>query len=147
MEGPPALFLEDYIRIQRLRNADQEIAVVFDIAEEARELKVVKLSLQPGVENAFIHAFPEKKKGARICVRAYVDERKLVLEVEDNGIGFNTDLVRKNMTGIGSKNVDDRIRLTFGEEFGQSIESEIGRGTRVKIMQPVIGTDQDNAVQ
>lgn len=140
-------FLEDYIRIQRLRNADQEIAVAFDIAEEARGLKVVKLSLQPSVENAFIHAFPEKKEGARICVRAYVDERKLVLEIEDNGIGFNTELVRKNMTGIGSKNVDDRIRLTFGEEFGQSIESEIGRGTRVKIMQPVIGTDQNNAVR
>ena len=42
------------------------------------------------------------------------------------------------MTGIGSKNVDDRIKLTFGEEFGQSIESEIGAGTRVTIEMPVI---------
>ncbi len=130
--------MKDYIWIQKLRVVDKNIEVDFDISDETESLKIVKLSLQPSVENAFVHAFPEKKEDAKICVRSYIKEQRLILEIQDNGVGFNAKLVQKNMTGIGSKNVDDRIKLTFGEEFGQSIESEIGAGTRVTIEMPVI---------
>ncbi len=132
------IFLKDYIRIQKLRDVDKNIEVDFNISDETESLKIVKLSLQPSVENAFVHAFTEKKEDAKICVRSYIKEQRLILEIQDNGVGFNAKLVQKNMTGIGSKNVDDRIKLTFGEEFGQSIESEIGAGTRVTIEMPVI---------
>lgn len=138
------IFLKDYIQIQKLRDVDKNIEVDFDISEETKSLKIVKLSLQPSVENAFVHAFTEKKENPKICVKSYVKERRLILEIQDNGVGFNTSLVQKNMTGIGSKNVDDRIKLTFGEEFGQSIESEIGVGTRVTIELPII--DEEGSV-
>lgn len=137
-------FLEEYIQIQKLRDVDKDIHVTFEIDDDTRYLRIVKLSLQPAVENAFVHAFIEKKADADIRVRAYRREEKLILEIQDNGVGFNTEFVRKNMTGIGTRNVDDRIKLTFGEKFGQSIESKIGVGTRVRIELPVIENDMEN---
>ncbi len=137
-------FLEEYIQIQKLRDVDKNIDVTFEIDDDTRDLKIVKLSLQPAVENAFIHAFTEKKADAGIHVRSYRKEGKLILEIQDNGVGFDAKMVKKNMTGIGTRNVDDRIKLTFGEEFGQSIESEIGLGTKVIIEQPVIENDYGN---
>ena len=131
-------FLKNYIYIQRMRNTDQKIEIVFDIEKGAEKLKIIKFSLQPAVENAFIHAFPEHRQNAEIIIKGYTGDGRLFLVIQDNGVGFDAGSIQKNMTGIGIRNIDDRIKLTFGEEYGQRIDSQIGQGTRVEIVIPMV---------
>lgn len=136
--GEELRFLQNYVRIQQMRTQDTSVRIIFDIPEEVCGLKIIKFSVQPAVENAFLHAFPSPARDAHIILRGRMGGGKLILQIEDNGIGFDSSVIRKSMTGIGIQNVDDRIRLTFGEQYGQKITSTIGKGTIVTIEQPVI---------
>lgn len=131
-------FLRNYIHIQRMRNTDREIKIIYDIEEGAGKLNILKFSLQPAVENAFIHAFPAHREDAEIIIKGEIKGDYLHLQIKDNGVGFDTDNIEKNMTGIGIRNIDDRIKLTFGEGYGQRINSRIGEGTTVTIVVPAL---------
>lgn len=135
--GEEIAFLQNYIRIQTSRNPDHKITVVYDTAT-VNQYGVLKLSLQPAVENAFLHAFSDTRRDPRIVITGHVQGQRLILQIIDNGVGFDTRIVNKNLTGIGIRNVDERIKLTFGNEFGQVIESHIGEGTTVTLTFPLM---------
>lgn len=132
--------LNDYINIQQLRY-NSKIKIVFEMDHGIDDMRILKFTLQPSVENAIIHAFTEMKEDATIFIRGRILEDRVVFEVEDNGVGID-DYTLKHMTGMGVSNVNDRIKLNFGDKFGQIIESEFGIGTKVTISLPKISEDE-----
>ena len=136
--------LRDYAFLQHLRFGEQ-IQVRFFLAEGCRNCLMPKLTLQPFLENAFFHAFSGAEEGS-IFVSIRRRGEVLVGEVIDNGAGMNPDKVGRTLsvsgsksehfTGIGVKNVDDRIKLLYGAQYGVSISSEPGKGTAVTVTIP-----------
>jgi two-component system sensor histidine kinase YesM len=118
---------------------------------------ILKLILQPVVENAIYHGIKNKRQGGVVTVRAYQkDKDKVFLEVEDDGIGFTRykldkiqhklkgdsdelDLSELNLEekGFGLENVNKRIKLYYGQEYGLSIESQYQVGTQVTLVIPL----------
>lgn len=134
--------LQNYVLINQARYGDA-IHVEFFVLPQCNQYKIPKLILQPFVENAFFHAFPEGIKG---CIQIFVKEegKNLRFDIVDNGIGMKTEqLVSLNnkehqksehFTGIGIGNVDDRIKLIYGMDYGINIMSEVKKGTCVTLM-------------
>ena len=103
--------------------------------------RTLKLILQPFVENAVKYAFPNEEEAGRIEVRALpYGEGRILFEVEDNGAGFSPAEARKrnegSRRGFGIKNVEERLHLEYKEEVELAVESEPGKGTKVRILIP-----------
>jgi Predicted signal transduction protein with a C-terminal ATPase domain len=147
--------LQYYIRVQQLRFAGQ-FDVEFRAAEETRGLYVLKLLLQPLVENAILHGLEKKKRGGKLIVAAEVREGRLLLSVSDNGNGIGAEEMERirralsaashhdsrgaaewNGEYFGLRNVKARIKIFYGETAEFTLESEEGRGTVAVIDLPV----------
>ncbi|MEV5025208.1 sensor histidine kinase [Paenibacillus sp. LPE1-1-1.1] len=137
--------LKNYVFINHVRYGEQ-IAVNYFIAEDCYGYHIPKLIIQPFIENAFFHAFQERSEG-HIYVLVSREENALVCEVVDDGVGMegydHENPAHRSISsshffsGIGIRNVNDRLRLLYGDEFGVAIVSNIGDGTRVKIKLPL----------
>lgn len=132
-----------YVGIQRYR-LDLQFDVVYVIDNDTKDCLVPKILLQPIVENSILHGFSKDMHGEiRIICRREAD--RLVFMVTDNGQGFDDSNWRKDkeqrhtqrFSGIGVANVDERIRLICGQNYGLTVTSEIGVGTTVRIELPV----------
>ncbi len=141
-----ATYAELYVDIIKRRH--QELfEVYFDIAEDLLDAKVLRMSLQPLIENAIYHGIQPVGSG-ELLVSAKREDEKLVLIISDNGIGITEDeveLLNQNLQKntirskhIGMANVYRRIQLLFGAEYGLHIESEKNKGTRVVMTIPYI---------
>lgn len=136
--------LKNYVIINQTRYGNQ-VNVEFYVAPECEEKKIPKLILQPFVENAFFHAFPQGEKGI-ISIFVRESDGLLKVEIEDNGIGMNSQTLRNLMdkknapkehfTGIGVNNVDDRMKLIYGQNYGILVESQEGHGTKIALYFP-----------
>lgn len=146
--------VEDYVRLQQVRYMEI-FDYVCDVPEKYLDYQIVKMSMQPIIENAILHGIvPSGTYGE---VKIFVRETKtdLYVSVEDNGIGIDKEefqkLVRtggdknKNaLSGIGIMNVDERLRMTYGEDYGLIYEGEKGKFARVTIHIPKdTGEDDD----
>ena len=151
--------VRNYYSIQRYRFGDRiEMNVVFE-NEEDRELltqaKMPKLILQPIVENAIIHGIEGIPDTGRIVIRCQFTGKRLILTVSDNGVGMGPERLRElndrvsniydrferergEVGGIALSNVNNRIKLLFGEDYGINILSEKGAGTDVEITLPYV---------
>ena len=137
--------LKNYVLINQIRYGNQ-VNVDFYVTPDCEEQKVPKLILQPFVENAFFHAFPQGEKGT-ISIFVRQSDGLLRVEIEDNGIGMSSETLRdllnkknasrEHFTGIGVNNVDDRMKLIYGENYGILIESQEGRGTKITVCFPL----------
>ncbi|CAM4126225.1 sensor histidine kinase [Lederbergia lenta] len=143
--------MKNYIYINQVRYGDR-IKVNYFISPDCLPYQLPKLILQPFIENAFFHGFNRKYEGY-IHILIAEKDNKLICEVIDNGDGMEVNASKeiqshKNkrhlFSGIGIRNVDERIKLLYGEEFGIEILSEVGEGTRIIIQLPLI-TDRNNA--
>jgi two-component system sensor histidine kinase YesM len=143
-----------YLTIQRMRYRDiMDFKIEMD--EEVAQYTILKLILQPLVENAIYHGIKNKREGGTIVVRARQEnESEVHLEVEDNGIGFTPEkLVQLQAeldddsgdirleSGFGIGNVNKRIRLYYGREYGLSVRSEYSTGTCVTLVVPACRED------
>lgn len=134
--------VRNYLIIQKMRFKDKfmyDIVAAPDVLEE----RTVKLIVQPLVENAINHAIDESQPEAlNILIEAHLDGDDLIFVVEDDGIGMPEDLLENILTmppgqsGIGIRNVHERIRLTFGAPYGLTIDSVEDEGTKVTIRLP-----------
>lgn len=132
------ILIEEYVKIMIFRN-NYEVDVTYDIEEKTRKCYSLKMVLQPFIENCFYYAFGNNQKENKIVVKSYIKENVLFFEVIDNGSGFLVqDKNMKQMTGIGIDNVDERIKVWHGNEYGVEIISEQENGTRICISQPVM---------
>ncbi len=146
--------VKDYVTIQRIR-FDNKFDLVIDIPTKLHDYKILKLILQPLVENALYHGLQYCHKGNTITIKAYTKENTIFIEVSDNGTGMTklqlknlqdllneeakfTELGHRKSQSIGLKNIHSRIILYYGLGYGLSIHSEENIGTRVTIMLPII---------
>lgn len=137
--------LKNYVIINQIRYGDQ-VNVDFYVTPDCEEQKVPKLILQPFVENAFFHGFPQGEKGT-ISIFVRQSDGLLKVEIEDNGIGMSSQTLRdlldkknasrEHFTGIGVNNVDDRMKLIYGENYGILVESQEGQGTKITVCFPL----------
>lgn len=145
--------IKNYIYIHEVRQSDK-LEVKYEIDENILEYKILKFTLQPLVENAIFHGITPLQGKGIIIIRGYKDKDDIVFEVIDNGIGFNndTDLLQhtdirnkelKMFSGVGIKNVHDRIVMNFGSGYGLKIGSLPGKGTCVKINIPAFFKEEE----
>jgi two-component system sensor histidine kinase YesM len=137
--------IEAYINIQKTKFGD-DMAVYYDINPEILPYTTIKLILQPFVENVFKHARYEDRINIRIVGK--LEEDQIAFHIIDDGIGIAPDIIRQIFDpvegldfGCGIRNVDQRIRLHFGDVYGVSIASRPGIGTTVRIIIPLSGED------
>ncbi|WP_050698180.1 cache domain-containing sensor histidine kinase [Anaeromassilibacillus senegalensis] len=139
---------ENYLIIQKMRYSDQ-FTYTIDAPPEIRTCKTLKIVLQPLVENAILHGVSNLPYPGEIRVNAEVRDGKLLFVVCDNGFGIPPDKLAhileskaKSKSGIGVKNVNDRIQLLFGREYGLQYESELDEGTTVRVWLPLAGEEE-----
>ena len=140
-----------YLTIQKMRYRDI-LDYEIQVDERVANYTILKLILQPLVENALYHGIKNKRQGGTIIVRAKPkNENEVQLEVEDNGIGFTPEKLAqlqeeleddsgdiKLESGFGIGNVNKRIRLYYGKQYGISVKSEYHTGTCVTLVIPAI---------
>lgn len=141
--------IRSYLTIQKMRYRDI-LDFKIDVDEEVTENTILKLILQPLVENALYHGIKNKRQGGTISIRVrQMNEDEILLEVEDDGIGFTPEKLAqlqaeladdsgefKLESGYGIGNVNKRIRLYYGSPYGVSIQSEYNSGTCVSLVIP-----------
>lgn len=136
--------IRNFIYIHNLRYQERCVLEI-DIMEEMEDLRMMKFILQPIVENSIIHGMDKTRKELTIRVYGYTEDDILLLFVEDDGSGITKEAVEKfssskiggRMTGIGMKNVDACIRMTYGEQYGLTVEGMKAGGTCVTYRLPV----------
>ncbi|WP_117160825.1 sensor histidine kinase [Paraliobacillus sp. X-1268] len=149
--------IESYLMIQQIRYREK-LNYQIQIGENYRSLYVLKFILQPIVENAIYHGIKERRGLGHITVTVNAKEEKLSIIIQDDGVGMSElqleemrqalseAIIRtenqeenRDKKGYGMLNVQARILLTFGEEYGIYIDSKTGVGTRVEITLPILG--------
>lgn len=130
--------VQNFLTIEQIRFPDKFL-VEYNIEEDIKPCKILKLVLQPVVENAIKHGISMKRGKGLIKINAYSAGDGVELEVIDDGVGFDVSKLSENDPGeyrsgrYGLHNVDERIRLEYGQQYGMSIFSQKGEGTRVVI--------------
>lgn len=138
--------VRSYLEIQQVRYQDI-LKYEIQVPKELNKYMIPKITIQPLVENALYHGIKNKRGPGRITVGAKREEEYFVIFIEDNGIGINKErleqvrnkILYKTSAGndiYGLYNVNERIRLNFGEKYGISIESIYGEKTTVSIILP-----------
>ena len=146
--------VKNYLMIQHMRFKNK-FDYEFDIDDSVLELSSLKLMLQPLVENAIYHGMEFMDGDGLIRIKAWREGDELYLSVSDNGLGMTEDkaamviLGKGNSgngrgSGIGVKNVNERIKLYFGDEYGLRIDSEPDVGTTIIIHLPVKEYKEEN---
>lgn len=148
--------MTSYMQIQQTRYRDR-LQYTLNVPEELRDLFVLKLLLQPLIENAIYHGIKGRRGPGHIRVEARLEHNRLLLTVQDNGAGMSNERLAEmqqlleaplasleastpGMTGksYGMLNVQARLRLSFGDEYGIVLESQEGEGTNVTIIHPLM---------
>lgn len=146
--------VNNYISIQKIR-FDNKFDLILDLSQGIREQKVLKLILQPIVENALLHGLQYCSTGRTIKIRGYRTDLLLIFQISDDGIGMSieqlheiqdkfaqeahfTELGQRNNQSIGLKNIHSRIELYYGQGYGLSIESKEMIGTTITIKLPIL---------
>jgi two-component system LytT family sensor kinase len=129
--------VDEYLDIEVVRFGPQ-LQVVKDIDPAAMEVPVPSMLLQPLIENSIKHGLAPKVGGGRIVIRGRVDGPRVVVEIEDNGLGMSEDRLDVALTdGIGLSNVDERLRVMYGANASLRLTSRRGEGTLARIEVPV----------
>ena len=145
-------YIKNYIQLMNLRY-DFTIILSIKIPEDIYEQEIPKMSLQPIVENAICHGIVEMGEDATIYIKALRKEEEFEISITDSGIGMDEkqmDILEKKIrgeieasggsgNGIGLKNVQDRIKIQFGDKYGLKIHSKEGCFTKVSVLLPYKG--------
>jgi two-component system LytT family sensor kinase len=145
-------FTDDYLDIEVVRFGEK-LRVVKEIAEETLEVVVPSMLLQPLIENSIKHGLEPRIGGGTVTLRSRIlSDGRLLLEVEDDGIGMETEPASElsamegetlwvgaaNGNGIGMRNVRERMEVLYGNQAEVEIVSRPGRGTKVTLVMPVL---------
>ncbi|MBA4493779.1 sensor histidine kinase [Paenactinomyces guangxiensis] len=141
--GEEIEIIHNYITIQKFR-FEERLDFHLQVPQEIKDNQIPKLTLQPLLENAIHYALEPMVSPCKITIRAEDTPKNLMLIVEDNGPGMDPGFlekvqqgeVRSKGNGVGLKNIDERIKLAFGEPYGIRLSSEPGRGTSVSVVLP-----------
>ncbi|MGO4514912.1 sensor histidine kinase [Terriglobus sp. 2YAB30_2] len=138
-------FTDNYLRIEVVRFGEK-LRFVKEISPETEHLVVPSMILQPLIENSIKHGLEPRITGGTVTLRSKLDGEQLLIEVEDDGIGMAPEnnapspvsgLVRPG-TGIGMRNVRERLEVLYGDSASMETNSRPGRGTRVTLKMPAM---------
>jgi two-component system sensor histidine kinase YesM len=149
--------VENYLTIQQLRFPDKFVfikEVEQESGSEIMDFLLPKLTIQPIVENAVFHGLETKLENGKIVLHAYTTEKRLVISIEDDGVGIDAEQLERinqrlrgdsdeqadgvgKQTNIALSNVNERIKLFFGSEYGVKVMSTQNLGTSVEIVLPL----------
>lgn len=137
--------IDSYVLLQRMRYGDK-FNIEYDIDEKLLQYKVPCLLLQPIVENSIIHGLRDRDNGGLITVTVKSESGNVIIEVKDNGRGMGSGMLERilqednlqsgRFSNIGVKNVNERIKLTYGQQYGINIVSRENWGTIVSMKLP-----------
>jgi len=144
-------YIRSYVYILNIRN-DYVISLQIDIPDEYMDIEIPKMTLQPLIENAFVHAIEKTESDATLRVYAEIaeDKTKIFLNVQDFGEGMSSEQINKikeyladgtyerdSKGSIGLKNIQQRLTVFYGSDYRVEIESEEGKGTTIKVPVPL----------
>lgn len=145
--------VRNYLMIQNMRFKNR-FEYSIDVDEEVLSYSSLKLMLQPLVENAIYHGMEFMDGDGEIDVKVFKEDDSLYFTITDNGFGMSEDMVEtllskdfvpsKKGSGIGAKNVNERIKLYFGSEYGLKVESEPDEGTKITIHLPAVAYGEND---
>lgn len=147
--------VKNYLEIQELRFKGK-VEHEFNIEVDVKKYNILPLLLQPIVENAFVHGLEGTKEKGKIIVSAFEDFGYLLVEISDNGCGMsrkrlefiNDNLGKTNKKenghqSIGMGNINERIKIFYGDKYGIHVFSELNEGTKVVLVLPAIEGDEN----
>ncbi len=136
-------FTDDYLDIEVVRFGEK-LRVVKEIAEETLAVIVPSMVLQPLIENSIKHGLEPRISGGTVTLRSRIVDGMLLIEVEDDGVGMAPVVpagaqhgAGRAGTGIGMRNVRERMQVLYGEEAQVEMVSRPGRGTKVRLLMPL----------
>ena len=146
-------FIDDYMFLQQAKYGSR-IKLVIHAEDELYDCLMPKLVLQPLVENAVLHGLEPKLEGGRIEVSVRQEGENIRFTVSDDGVGTDGGNIRAMIRDKGQsfnvfalKNIDERIKLQYGENYGLDFSSEKGQGVRVEILIPLKRQDRGEIVE
>lgn len=137
-------YCRNYLIIQKMRYKDK-LEFEIDLDPDIKGEKIIKLVLQPLIENAIYHGLKYKESKGMLILKGYGLEDDIIFEIIDNGVGMDQDTmehiferhkVNYRSNGVGVYNVERRIRLSYGQEYGISYKSKLGEGTVATVKIP-----------
>ena len=136
-------FIDDYLYIQNIR-FDGKFMTRIQVDKQVYDWKIIKLIIQPFVENAIYHGLEPKMNPGSLNILGWVEEQFLVITIEDDGVGMDTTADMQK--GYAMQNVMNRVRIHYGRNARMEVESEAGYGTKVTLYLPVekIKADTEN---
>lgn len=129
-------FTKSYISIEEARFGNR-LKLIIDIPDKMMTAKVPAFILQPIVENAIKHGILPKPEGGSVYLKASFKDKDILFSVEDTGVGMSNERLNEILTkwpGIGLKNVNERLKLLYGEDHGLSIKTSLNNGTKISFL-------------
>ncbi|OGO80934.1 MAG: hypothetical protein A2Y21_06295 [Clostridiales bacterium GWC2_40_7] len=144
-------YVKKYLEIEEIR-FDNMFKVIWSIEPDILDCMIIKITLQPVIENAIYHGVKQKKEKGIISIKGSVKDENIIIYIEDDGVGMDAekaDSINRELKedyikedhSIGLRNVNRRIKLVFGEKYGVTLESNRLKGTKVEIMVPKVEKD------
>jgi two-component system LytT family sensor kinase len=136
-------FIDDYLDIEVVRFGRDKLQVRKEIEPESLEMVVPSMVLQPLVENAIRHGIGPKVEGGTITLRAKRHDGRLTVEVIDDGVGIPEEKGQEIFySGIGITNVQERLKVLYGQDFSLRIDSQPGKGTAIRFEIPELSVPE-----
>lgn len=138
--------VQKYVSILIYRYGDT-INLITDLEPETEQYRIPKLLLQPFVENSIIHGIVPAEREGLIVIQSHIEEKLLIIEIDDNGVGMSEDQLKKlrsgqfskrkeRFNGVGISGAEKRIKLHYGAQYGIRYESDLNCGSRIILMLP-----------
>jgi two-component system LytT family sensor kinase len=132
-------FIDDYLDIEVVRFGRENLQIFKEVDERTLDAFVPSMLLQPIVENSLKHGLAGKLEGGLLCIRTTLNDGRLQIEIEDNGVGIpEVRMPQVYVEGIGISNVHERLKILYGADFVMDIRSREGEGTRIRIDVPEV---------
>jgi len=147
--------VKNYLFIQKFAYRLDDIQYMFEIDEQINQYAIIKHLLQPIVENALNHGLRPAGRSGILHILAVLENEQITIKITDNGIGMSAEKIDRLLQapvsysqtgGYGIYNVQQRIHVYYGTEYGLRIKSEIGKGTTVTLTIPAVPIIQDEAL-
>ena len=135
-------FIDNYLDIEVVRFGRDKLRVVKEFDPASLDVVVPSMLLQPLVENSIKHGLGPKVEGGSIFLRSRVNDSRLIIEVEDDGVGMGGAQLEESISwagmGIGMANISERLQVLYGDTARMTIDSHEGKGTLIRIRLPLV---------
>ena len=143
-------FIDNYLDIEVVRFGRDKLQVMKELEPASLDMMVPSMLLQPLVENSIKHGLSSKIEGGSIFLRSRLSDSRLIIEVEDNGVGMGAAHLLERPSGLGGSgiglaNVAERLKVLYGDKARMTIDSHEGKGTLIRLRLPLLQNESSMA--